>query len=436
MAKHYLRDLQADADQLLRERGQWVIAGVETGIAWPKVPQVVPFDGVDFILRPLTDEDAATVCINADKANVTPKDARDLILRFGSALTWSEGHSFEVTTWVGASHAIRIGRGRGNVIREFMEPEMLPTVLDDDAATALAFYREGVSSDNNFYAFLSHYKVLSFIHRDGKQRGTWVDNTLPTLTENDARNRIQELTNDGINPSKYLRDDGRHAIAHAETDVFVSPDKLVDHERIYRDLAVIRALARKAIEERFQIYPYLSRDKPKESDVPGFERFLGPELIAKLLSKDDIEAVNLHVPDNVTALIRHGNRIISFEEMVFDEMKRFEDGCAFKFVDKESTFFIAVGIDLRNHKLLYEPQGDCGVMLNKKSRSSIELYQKIQEFNWLYYGNGRLELWDADKDELLGVTVPYIPFNMMLDHDAMDKSRADIQKLLDEATED
>lgn len=436
MTKHYLRDLQGDAAELLKERGQWVIAGIETGIAWPKAPQVVPFSGADIILRPLTDEDAATVCINAEKSGISPTEARDLIMRFGSALAWSEGHSFEVTTWMGASHAIRIGRRRGNVVRNFMDPELLPTIPNDDAATALAFYREGISGTNNFYAFLSLYKVLSYIHRDGKRRGAWIEKTLPTLSDEDAKNRIQELNNGGINASEYLRDDGRHAIAHAEKDVFVNPDKLVDHERIYRDLPIMRALARKAIEEQFQIYPYLSHNKPKESEVPGFERMLGPELIAQLMKKDDIEAFNIDVPDHVTALIRHGNRIIAFEDMTLSEMQRFENGCAFKVVNQDDTFFIAVGIDLKNQKLMYEPQGNCGVKLDKRSRTSIEITQKVQEFNWLYYGNGSLELWDADKDELLGVTEPYIPVNMMQDPEAMEKIRSEMQKLLDEATED
>lgn len=436
MTKHYLRDLQGDAVELLKERAQWIIAGVETGIAWPKLPQVVPFNGVDIILRPLTEEDAATVCINAERAGVSPTEARDIIMRFGSVLAWSEGHSFEVTTWMGASHAIRIGRRRGNVIRNFMEPELLPPVPDDDAATALAFYREGISSANNFYAFLSLYKVLSYIHRDGKQRGSWIEKTLPILTEADAKNRIQELANGGINASEYLRDDGRHAIAHAEKDVFVNPDKLVDHERIYRDLPIMRALAKRAIEERFQIYPYLSRNKPEDSEVPGFERILGPELIAQLIGKDDIEAFSIEMPDHVTALVRHGNRIIAFEHMTLSEMQRLENGCAFKAVNQDDTFFIAVGIDLKNQKFLYEPQGNCGVKLNKKSRASIELAQKVQEFNWLYYGNGSLELWDADKDELLGVTEPYIPMNMMQDPEAMEKIRSEMQKLLDGATEE
>lgn len=436
MTKPYLRDLQADALELLKERGQWVIAGVESSIPWPKVPQVVPFGGVDFILRPLTDEDAATVCINTEKAKITSKDARDLILRFGSALTWSDGHSFEVTTWTGSGHPIRIGRRRGNIVQEFLEPELLPVIPDEDAATALALFREGVSSDNNFYAFLSLYKVISFIHREGKQRGAWIEQTLPTLTHPEAQRRIQELQAAGINPSEYLQVDGRHAIAHAEKNVFVNPDKLVDHERIYRDLPIVRALAMQAIEERFHIYHYLSRSAPKQSDIPGFERLFGPDLIAKILNKEDVEGVSVDIPANMTALIRRRNTIIHFEGLQAVEMRRFEDGCSLRLANKEGTLNIAVGVDFRNHKLLYEPQGNCGVRLNKKSRPSIELCSKLQEFNWLYYGNGSLELWDADTDELLGTTDAYLPVNMYQDLEAMEKARAEIQSLLKEATED
>jgi hypothetical protein len=436
MTKPYLRDLQAEAVELLSERGQWVVAGVETNLHWPKAPQVVPFGGLDFIVRPLTDEDAASVCLNAEKAGVTPKDARDLILRFGSALTWSEGYSFEVTTWTGGSHSIRIGRRRMNMVTDYFDPTLLPQIPNDDAATALAFYREGVSSDNNFYAFLSFYKTITFIHRDGKQRGAWIDKALPDLKQDDAKNRLKELEADGINPSEYLRDDGRHAIAHAEKDVFVNPDKLVDHERIYRDLPIMRAWATKAIEEQFQIHPRLSRNAPVTSDVPGFEKRFGPELIKMLLSKEDLIEVNVHLPDSITALIRHGNRIIAFEGLVVDEMKRWENGCTLKLVNREGTLTIATGIDLQNHKLLYEPEGNCNARFNRASRSSIELLRKLREFNWLYYGNGCLELWDEKTDELLGITDPYMPMNMFLDHKAIEKAREEMQQLLDAATED
>jgi hypothetical protein len=436
MTKPYLRDLLGEAVELLKKQGQWVIAGVETNIAWPKQPQVVPFGGMDFILRPLTNEEAATVCLNTAKTGISPKDARDFILRFGSALSWTEGHSFEVFTWVGGSHAIRIGRRKGSVIQDFLNPNVLPNIPNDDAAAAMAFYREGISSDSNFYAFLSLYKVISFIHRDGRQRGAWIEQTLPNLKHEDVQNRVKELVADGINPSEYLRDSGRHAIAHAEKDVFVNPDRLVDHERIYRDLPIMRALARKAIEERFQLYPQASQDAPKETSIPGFERICGPELIKKLLSKEDLEETNVPFPDDITALVRRGNSIISFTGLLIDELQRWENGVGAKLVNQDSSLIIGVGIDFRHHTLVYEPQGNCGSELNKASRSSIELRRKLQEFNWLYYGNGHLELWDAKTDELLGKSEAYIPLNMFLDHGAIERSRTEMQKLFDAATED
>ena len=146
--------------------------------------------------------------------------------------------------------------------------------------------------------------------------------------------------------------------------------------------------------------------------------------------------LRLHRPDSVTALVRHGNSVLSFEGLVFDEMHRWEHGCALKLVNQADTLFVAVGIDLRNHKLIYEPQGNCGTKLNKKSRSSIELHQKLQEFNWLYYGNGRLELWDAENDSLLGVSDVYIPMNMYQDPEAMEKIKVELRQLLEAATED
>lgn len=436
MNKPYLRDLQSDAIELLKERGEWVVAGVETHVAWPKQPQVVPFDGLDFILRPQTEQDAATVCLNAAKAGVSSKDARDLVLRFGSALSWTEGSAFEVVTWVGGSHAVRLGRGQGHLVQDFLDPQVLPAIPSEEAATALAFYREGLSSDNHFYGFLSLYKVVAFIHPDGKQRGIWIEEVLPKLEEPSARERIQALEAEGAKPAEYLRDHGRHAIAHAEKDVFVNPDNLVDHERIYQDLPVMKALARRAIEERFGLYSRFSRNPPKETFIPGLERAFGVELIEKLLNKHELGDTHIALPDRITALVRWGNRVIPFCGLYIDALQRWENGLGVRLLNERGTLKLQVGIDFRERKLLYEPEGNCGVALSKSSRSSIEQYRMLQEFNWLYYGNGQLELWDEERDELLGKTEVYIPLNMYLDHQAIERARAETQQLLDAAQND
>lgn len=436
MTKPYLRDLQSDATELLKEQGEWVVAGVETHIAWPKQPQVVPFEGLDFILRPQTEQDAATVCLNAAKAGISSKDARDLVLRFGSALSWTEGNAFEVVTWVGGSHAVRLGRGQGRLVQDFLDPQVLPAIPSEEAATALAFYREGLSSDNHFYGFLSLYKVVAFIHRDGKQRGMWIEEVLPKLEEPPARERIQALEAEGAIPAEYLRDHGRHAIAHAEKDVFVNPDNLVDHERIYRDLPVMKALARRAIEERFGLYSRSSRNAPKETFIPGLERAIGAELIEKLLNKHELGETHILLPDRITALVRWGNRIIPFCGLYVDALQRWENGLGVRLLSEPGTLMLQVGIDFRERKLVYEPEGNCGAALDKSSRSSIEQYSKLREFNWLYYGNGQLELWDEERDELLGKTEAYIPLNMYLDHQALERARSELQQLLDAAIND
>ena len=64
-----------------------------------------------------------------------------------------------------------IGVHRGKFVRRFFNGEHLPVAKTSQEKTAIAFYREGVSLDNPFYAFLSLYKVISVIHP--KMKVTW-----------------------------------------------------------------------------------------------------------------------------------------------------------------------------------------------------------------------------------------------------------------------
>jgi hypothetical protein len=73
MTKPYLRDLRSDAERLQKDVGDWVIAGVETTAPWPTKDQVVPYQGLDFILRASTQDRAPTVCLNA-RAHMGPDD--------------------------------------------------------------------------------------------------------------------------------------------------------------------------------------------------------------------------------------------------------------------------------------------------------------------------------------------------------------------------
>ncbi|SEV89593.1 methylamine utilization protein MauJ [Luteibacter sp. 329MFSha] len=431
MPKPYLRDLRGEAEQLQREVGDWVIAGVETTVPWPTTAQVVPYDGFDFILRPGTPQLSPTVCLNARKHGLTTSQAHDAVSRLGSAMAWSGDWQFEVVMWMSGSHPFGVGRMQMGIVQDFFDIEELASIPDDDAATALAFFREGVSSRSPFYGFLNLYKAIAFIHRDGRARGRWVDEALPVLTERDAIDRLDELRAGNIDPSSYLVEQGRHAIAHAERDVFVNPDKMGDHQRITRDLPVIRALARMAIEEKFGIHHRLSRKAVRSSPIAGFRALLGQEVIDQTLDGIDLSGHTISLPNQLTVLVRRGADVHAFEDLTIRGLKQLRGSIGLWMQNAEGTLQATLVINLENDSLEMAPDGiEC--LMNANSRSSVDQALKAHQFSWTHLRNGRVELWSPD-DTLLGKTAPYMPVNAMANPEWHTRSVAELTAMRDAA---
>jgi hypothetical protein len=437
MPKSYLRDLRAAADALQQEAGDWVIAAVETTAPWPTKDQVVPYQGLDFILRSSTQDRAPTVCLNARAHRLTSTQARDAILRFGSSIAWSGDWRFEVTTWMGGSHPFGIGRMLGNVVQDFFDVDELGAINDDDTATALAFFREGITTHNPFYAFLNLYKVIAFVHRnnnDGKARGNWIAEALPRLADQHAVERLAALEKDGIDAAKYLWEEGRNAIAHSEKGTFVNPDRIGDQERIERDLPVMRALARLAIEEWFGVHHRLSRKAVRASKIAGFKALIGEEVIDKTMAGADLSGLNILLPDSVTVLVRHGADIHAFEGLRIAGLKQVKGGVGIWMLNADETLQVTVLINLADDCLDMNPS-DIECLMNGKSRSSVEQALLAHNFSWKYQGNGSVEIWNEDDDTLLGRTEPYYPNNGWRNPEWHEKCVAELTALIDAATE-
>ena len=85
-------------------------------------------------------------------------------------------------------------------------------VLKDDAHLALAFYREGFSSNSPFYRLLSYYKVLE-IPFDGLRRKSWIDQNASRLQ---AQKHIPPYLKKNVqgDPFEWIYKHARHGIAH------------------------------------------------------------------------------------------------------------------------------------------------------------------------------------------------------------------------------
>lgn len=251
-----------EAERLVAERGDWVVGAIETHVPWPMQKQAISYEDKVFILLPLGEpnprfDNARTlpaISLRADKYGLDHDQARREIMRFASALAWREQAKIEILEWTGGLSPRSIGIMRNNIVSDYMCPENLPSVIDDKAATALAFYREGVSLDNPFYAFLSFYKAFSVAIQNGSDRGTWISSNLRKIYFPRAKERLVELDNQGITVGTYLFEQGRNAIAHADREPFINPDNADDYYRLSLDLPLMHNFAVLAIKERFNSF--------------------------------------------------------------------------------------------------------------------------------------------------------------------------------------
>jgi hypothetical protein len=124
---------------------------------------------------------------------------------------------------------------------------------DPKVRIALALYREAGSVRGTPYEFLGYFKVINTRYSSGREQIAWINQTLPSLEDNDAKKRVAELSVTEKDIGQCLYDSGRCAVAHAFKDPVVDPDDPNDVYRLGADMPVARALAEHLIEYEYRI---------------------------------------------------------------------------------------------------------------------------------------------------------------------------------------
>lgn len=405
-----------------------MVAGVEGNFAWPKTAQVVPFDGMDFILRPAEADRRATIAFNAGAHGLDTKQGQARIFKLATAFSWSDGNSLEITNWASGSFPIGIGKWHGSIVRDFLAADDLPHSSAQEAWVALALFREGLASKNVFYSFLSFFKVIASIHRDGRRRAIWIREKLDVLDADEAVNRRDELRTGALDVADYLFDEGRNAIAHAEKDIFINPDEPVDYERISRDTPIIRNLAEIAIEEKYKLLRRRTRYQTKGLDVGGLKEAIGGELWKMLLEKSPkVEGKNLELPDTVSIVARRDASVHPFEDMRFGAIGPDDIGIRFLLSSSDETVQFIFRLNLEKEELLFEPLQDMGLARETESPDAIDRAIKFLKFQYCILSNGRVEIWDEKTEALIGRTSPYLPLNMMVNPEGFNGQIAELE---------
>lgn len=425
-----------EAERLSQERGEWVVAVIETRLFWPKSKQTIFFNEMCFILMPFEQSDQQrlptlpAIALRADFYKLSISDARKEILQLASALSWREGDKIEVVSWAGGNIPRSMGIMRNSAVSEFLHGNYLPLLNDENARAALAFYREGVSLDNPFYSFLSFYKAFSVAIKV-RERKAWMNENEASLDSYKIHDRLNELRADGHNIGTYLFEECRNAVAHADREPFVNPDNTDDYFRLKKDIPIIQNYAELAIEKIFGIKRLSTTYREHSYELDGFRKLLPLKLIESFKQEKPIlEPVEINIPDNILAVARHNQETYPIDFLRFYDGGVSKDGLLISLSSSYAVTSLDLFLDFKNERLIFDPIKDLHEVKNSNDKNFVRENLAILKFVKCILSNGHIELWDTDTNQLLCQSDSYIPLNCSVNFDYFEKELARLESLL------
>ncbi len=395
----------------------WLVVAVETSLAWPTEDTHIQYKGHDFLLRPGTDETAATVCLRFGPtvSDISRKEAISLLRGFLSALSWTEGYYIRELMVSMSGHLIQIGKpGRTKIINPNFRADHLPEVEDRREKLALALYREALSVNSIPYQFLGYFKTINILHEQGRQQKNWIRSTLPHITNREALERLSILNAEQNDVADYLYESGRCAIAHAYSEPIVDPEDPDDLRRLQQDLPIVKALAEYLIEFELGIPSLRTIHRLHLYQLDGFRPLVGQEIIDRLKAgESDVSLEGVTLP-RLSIRLRDYEPFATLENLIVEAGGTVEGRLILQCTSDRYPTVVLVSLHFAAERLEFEPFEYIKVINDDSTRESdlIAIEIDVLNFEKGLIGNAQIEVWNADAGELLGRTAPFIPMNI------------------------
>ncbi|MCC6598095.1 MAG: hypothetical protein IT559_04845 [Alphaproteobacteria bacterium] len=222
---------------------------VDCQVTWPKEEKLVEFDGYRLVLLPKTKDHTTSIHIDLHGNRVGREEARTIINRFLSLLTWCDDQYAVVQEgWSGNPVPVPAPKRdlAFSTAHHWIFDRNLP---NDDGRKALAIYREGRNSEQNYlisFAVLSYYKIIEIRYRGRSETRTWFRDSYAAIKNKIDPDIIKRFENyRGEKPvENYLYDACRSAVAHANKPESTDPDEFEELNRLHNVAYVLRQLAR------------------------------------------------------------------------------------------------------------------------------------------------------------------------------------------------
>lgn len=235
----------------LTPNSRFLNLAVDTQVTWPKEETVVEFEGYRLILLPKTRENTTSVHIDLHGQKITPEDARTLINRFLSVLTWcNDQFCILQEGWSGNRSPIAVPKRDLAFVtaHQWVFGRKIPE--SPEARTAIAIYRDARNAQQNYsipYAVLSYYKIIELKYKSRSDAKTWFRDNFEVLRQNQNLAEsisVFEAACGAEKPHDHLYRACRVAVAHANKPFSTDPDDFHELRRLHGAADILHALAR------------------------------------------------------------------------------------------------------------------------------------------------------------------------------------------------
>ncbi|WP_088184057.1 methylamine utilization protein MauJ [Sphingobium sp. Z007] len=414
----------------LAKRGHWIVATLATGMPLPVETHKVVYLEQDFWIIPPTQDSSPAVAMRVEQS--ATNEHRTKMMRFLSALSWSQGYGIRVSGFGGGSMPfLSSGRGIGGyaliadfVVRDLPEP-------DAQGQLALALMREARGLDHSAYSFLTFYRVLEATLPNGRVRGAWITDAFDKL-EGQAKEALAKVRARGIDDvGAHIQRARRQAIAHAAEQPIMDPDDYSVVRELYEELPLIQGLAERAVEEILGIMTPSSIYRSHLYELAGFRDIIPPGLMAQIMEGpwDDISGT-VDVP-LLDIELRRSEPFAALRGMVPVAADVAE--AALKLLCRSPDSLIQFEFELHfdSERLVFDFTRGLQVRDDGSARAARNIVE-LRRFQLDYLGNGELQIYDADTRTLLSRVDAFIPVNCWANHEWFDSEIAKWLKLAEQ----
>lgn len=240
-----------------RNHSKFLNLGVDTNVTWPKEPTRIEFGGHHFVLFPKTKENAHSISIDLQGEGITAEEARTLLNRFLSLLSWCDDrHAVLREGWSGNPVPVPVPR-RDMAFKTMWTWMFYRSMPEDEALlNCLSYYREGLNAAE---AGIASQEVLSFfkvfeMKREGKKVKRWIADVFDEACIEAREGVLEQFHKDrqDVPVEEYVFRNCRVASAHASKDYPSDADISSETRRLSVAADVMRALARYFIRTNFR----------------------------------------------------------------------------------------------------------------------------------------------------------------------------------------